>query len=154
VRSPIEALRASSDGLHNNYMLTIEIVKEIAARAVQEASAIPCAMSIVLVDSGANLIYAERMDDAMIATFEVAHRKARSAVLFRRPTKVFEDMLAGGRMAILKLPGAIPLEGGVPLMADGKVVGGIGASGGTAQQDGIVANAAAAALAELLPKTA
>jgi glc operon protein GlcG len=135
-------------------MLTIEIVKQIAARAVQAASAIPCVMSIVIVDGGANLIYAERMDDAMIATFEVAHRKARSAVLFKRPTKVFEEMLAGGRMAILKLPGAMPLEGGVPLVAEGKVVGGIGASGGTAQQDGIVANAAAAVLAEILPKTA
>ena len=134
-------------------MLTIEIVKQIAARAVQAASEIPCAMSIVIVDSGANLMYAERMDDAMIATFEVAHRKARSAVLFKRPTKAFEDMLAGGRMAILKLPGAMPLEGGVPLTVAGKVIGAIGASGGTAPQDGIVANAAAAALAEILPKT-
>lgn len=131
-------------------MLTIETVKQIAAQAIKSAAAIPCPMSIVVVDSGANLIYAERMDDAMIATFEVAHRKARSAVLFRRPTKAFEDMLAGGRMAILKLPGAMPLEGGVPLIAGGKIIGGIGASGGTAQQDGTVANAAAAALAEML----
>ncbi len=131
-------------------MLTIEIIKQIAARATQAAAAIPCAMSIVIVDSGANLVYAERMDDAMIATFEVAHRKARSAVLFKRPTKAFEDMLAGGRMAVLKLPGAMPVEGGIPLMIEGKVAGGIGASGGTAQQDGIVANAAAEAFAEIL----
>lgn len=131
-------------------MLSIEIVKQLAAHASRAAAAIPCAMSIVIVDSGANLMYAERMDEAMIATFEVAHRKARSAVLFRRPTKAFEEMLAGGRMAILKLPGAMPIEGGVPLLADGKVLGGIGASGGTAQQDGIVANAAAGALAGIL----
>ena len=135
-------------------MLTNEVVKQIAARAVQAASAIPCAMSIVIVDAGANLVYAERMDDAMIATFEVAHKKARSAVLFRRPTKAFEDMLAGGRMAILQIPNAMPVEGGVPLMADGRVIGGIGASGGTAQQDGVAAGAAAAALAEILSKTA
>ncbi len=131
-------------------MLTNEIVKQIAARATQAAAAIPCPISIVIVDDGANLIYAERMDEAMIATFEVAHRKARSAVLFKRPTKAFEEMLAGGRMAVLKLPGAMPLEGGVPLMIGGKVAGGVGASGGTAQQDGIVANAAAEALAGIL----
>lgn len=131
-------------------MLTNEIAKQIAARATQAAAAIPSAMTIVIVDAGANLIYAERMDDAMIATFDVAHRKARSAVLFKRPTKAFEDMLAGGRMAILRLPGAMPLEGGVPLMAGGNIVGAIGASGGTAQQDGVVANAAAEALAGIL----
>ncbi len=130
-------------------MLTIEIVKRIAARATDAAATIPCPMSIVIVDSGANLVYAERMDDAMIATFEVAHRKARSAVLFKRPTKVFEDMLAGGRMAILQLPEAMPLEGGIPLVVGGKVIGGIGASGGTAQQDGMAATAGAEALAEL-----
>lgn len=131
-------------------MLTIEIVKRIAARATQAAAAIPCPMCIVIVDSGAHLIYAERMDDALIATFDVAHRKARSAVLFKRPTKVFEDMLAGGRMAVLKLPGAMPLEGGIPLMANGKVVGAIGASGGSAQQDGIAASAGVEALAAIL----
>lgn len=131
-------------------MLSIELVKRIAGRATAAAARIPCAMSVVIVDSGANLVYAERMDDAMIATFDVAHRKARSAVLFKRPTKVFEDALAGGRMAILKLPGAMPLEGGIPLVVDGKVIGGIGASGGSAQQDGTVAAAGAEALAEFL----
>lgn len=131
-------------------MLSIELVKRIAGRATAAAARIPCAMSVVIVDSGANLVYAERMDDAMIATFDVAHRKARSAVLFKRPTKVFEDALAGGRMAILRLPGAMPLEGGIPLVADGKVIGGIGASGGSAQQDGAVAAAGAEALAEFL----
>lgn len=125
-------------------MLTLEAIKQIAARANQAAAAIPCAMSIVIVDSGANLVYVERMDDAMIGSVDAAHRKARSAVLFKRPTKVFEDILAGGRTAILSLPGVMPIEGGVPLLSGGKVVGGIGISGGTAQQDGIVANAAQA----------
>jgi glc operon protein GlcG len=131
-------------------MLSLDVIKRIAARAGQTAAGIPCAMSIVIVDSGANLAYLERMDEAMIGSVDAAHRKARSAVLFKRPTKVFEDMLAGGRMALLTLPGAMPIEGGVPLMAGGKVAGGIGVSGGTAQQDGIVANAAAEALAEIL----
>jgi glc operon protein GlcG len=131
-------------------MLTLEIVKQIAARAEQAAALIPCAMSIAIVDNGANLVYVERMDDALIGSLDVAHAKARSAVLFQRPTKVFEDMLAGGRTALLSLPGAMPIEGGVPLMAGGKVAGAIGVSGGTAQQDGIVANAAAESLAEIL----
>jgi glc operon protein GlcG len=131
-------------------MLTLEIMKQIATSAEQAAALIPCAMSIAIVDSGANLAYVERMDDALIASVDVAHAKARSAVLFRRPTKAFEDMLAAGRTALLSLPGAMPIEGGVPLIVGGKVAGGIGVSGGTAQQDGIVANAAADSLAEIV----
>lgn len=129
-------------------MLTIAVAKQLAARAAEAAAAIPCSMSIVIVDSGANLMYAERMDDALLASVEVARKKARSAVLFKRPTKAFEDMLAAGRMAILSLPEAMPIEGGVPLILDGRVEGAIGVSGGTAQQDGLVATAAAGWLSE------
>jgi glc operon protein GlcG len=124
-------------------MLSIAHIKQLAARANEAAAGIPCAMSIVIVDSGANLTYVERMDDAMIGSVETAHRKARCAVLFKRPTKVFEDMLTSGRMAVLSLPDVMPIEGGVPLIVDGKIEGAIGVSGGTAQQDGMVANAAA-----------
>jgi glc operon protein GlcG len=131
-------------------MLTMALIKQIAARATEAAAGIPCAMSIAIVDSGANLVYVERMDEAMIGSVEAARRKARCAVLFKRPTKVFEDMLAGGRMAVLSLPGVMPIEGGVPLIADGGIEGAIGVSGGTAQQDGIVANAAASSLASVL----
>lgn len=131
-------------------MLTLETIKQIAARAEQAAVLIPCPMSIVIVDSGANLVYVERMDDTLIGSVDVAHKKARSAVLFKRPTKAFEDMLAAGRTALLSLPGAMPIEGGVPLIINGKVIGGIGVSGGTGQQDGIVANAAADSLNQIL----
>lgn len=131
-------------------MLTTAIIKQLAARATAAAAAIPCAMSIAIVDSGANLAYVERMDDAMLGSVETAHRKARSAMLFKRPTKAFEDMLAGGRMAILALPEAMPLEGGVPIIANGKIEGAIGVSGGSAQQDGAVANAAADAFVHIL----
>lgn len=124
-------------------MLTIALVKRIAARAVEAAAAIPCPMSIAIVDAGANLMYLERMDDALIASAEVAQRKARCAMLFNRPTKIFEDAIGGGRVALLTLPDLMPLEGGVPLLLDGKVIGAIGASGGTAQQDGAAANAGA-----------
>jgi glc operon protein GlcG len=128
-------------------MLTIETIKKIANHATQTAKSISCAMSIAIVDNGANLSYLERMDDAMIGSVETARRKARSAVLFKRPTKIFEDMLAGGRTAVLSLPGVMPIEGGVPLLIDGGMEGAIGVSGGTAQQDGLVANAAAEFLA-------
>ena len=131
-------------------MPNLETIKRIAARAGQTAAGISCAMSIAIVDEGANIVYLERMDDATIGSVEAARLKARSAVMFKRPTKVFEDMLAAGRTAILSLPGVMPIEGGVPLLVDGKVAGGIGVSGGTAQQDGIVANATAEFWNEIL----
>jgi uncharacterized protein GlcG (DUF336 family) len=82
----------------------------------------------------------------------VSIAKAQSAVNFKRPTKAFEDAVVGGRNAILKLPGAIPVEGGVPLMADGKVIGAIGVSGGSSVQDGQVAAVAVAAFEAMLKK--
>jgi uncharacterized protein GlcG (DUF336 family) len=107
-------------------------------------------MSIAIVDDGANLAYLERMDGAMIGSVETARRKARCAVLFKRPTKAFEEALAGGRMAILSLPEVMPIEGGIPLIQNGQIVGAIGISGGTAQQDGFVATAAAEAFKKTL----
>ena len=86
------------------------------------------------------------MENTQLGSVEIAIEKARSAALFRRPTKVFEDALAGGRNAILALRGAFPIEGGVPIIAGGKIVGAIGASGGTAAQDGQVAKAGADAV--------
>jgi glc operon protein GlcG len=92
------------------------------------------------------LIYFERMDNTQLGSVEIAIEKARSAALFRRPSKVFEDALAGGRTAILALRGVVPLDGGVPIISGGKLVGAIGASGGTTQQDGQVAKAGADAI--------
>src|SRR5215831_7411990 len=130
--------------------LTLDVAKQIAAAAEKEAAANKWTMVIAILDDGGNLVYLERMDDTQIGSIEVAQQKARSAVSFKRPTKVFEDAVAGGRTAILKLPGAIPVEGGVPLMADGKIIGAIGCSGGTSQQDGVVAKAGADALGKIL----
>jgi glc operon protein GlcG len=130
-------------------MLTVALIKQIAARAAEAAAQIPCAMSIAIVDSGANLAYLERMDDAMVGSAETASRKARCAMLFKRPTKSFEDALAAGRMAILSLPDVLPIEGGIPLIRNGEIVGAIGISGGTAPQDGFVATFAAEAFARL-----
>jgi glc operon protein GlcG len=100
--------------------------------------------SVAIVDSGGNLVLFERMDQGQYGSIRIAIAKARSALIFRKPTKVFGDLLAKGNMAVLKLPGIVPSEGGVPLVSGGKIIGAIGASSGTPQQDGIVAAAGAA----------
>jgi uncharacterized protein GlcG (DUF336 family) len=121
--------------------------KKAADAAVAEVAKVGSAPdAIAIVDHGGFLIYFERMDNISLGAVENAINKARSAALFRRPTKVFEDALAGGRNAILALRGAVPLEGGVPIISGGKLVGAIGVGGGTAQQDGQVAKAGADAI--------
>ena len=130
--------------------LNLESAKKIAAAAEKEAADAKLTMVIAILDDGGNLLYLERMDETQIGSIEVAQQKARSAVSFKRPTKAFEDALAGGRTAILKLPGAMPVEGGLPLIVDGKIVGAIGCSGGTSQQDGVVAKAGVDALMKMV----
>ena len=121
--------------------------KKAADTAVAEVAKVGSAPdAIAIVDHGGFLIYFERMDNTSLGAVENAINKARSAALFRRPTKVFEDALAGGRNAVLALRGAVPLEGGVPIISGGKLVGAIGVGGGTAQQDGQVAKAGADAI--------
>ena len=127
--------------LANKKALTLDAAKKIAEAAHAEAVANKWTMVIAIVDDGANLIYLERADGTQIGSVEVAQEKAKTAVKFKRATKVFEDAVAGGRNAILKLPGALPVEGGVPLMIDGVVLGAIGVSGATSAQDGQVAAA-------------
>jgi glc operon protein GlcG len=155
IRTALAALTAlafavgASAQLAQKKALTLEAAKAIAAAAEKEAASNKLTMVIVILDDGGNLIYLERMDETQIGSIEVAQQKARSAVAFKRPTKVFEDAVAGGRTAILKLAGAIPVEGGLPLIVDGKIVGAIGCSGGTSQQDGVVAKAGADALLKM-----
>jgi len=121
--------------------------KKAAAAAIAEVAKVGSAPdAIAVVDHGGFLIYFERMDNTQLGSVEIAVEKARSAALFRRPSKVFEDALAGGRTAILALRGVVPLDGGVPIISAGKLVGAIGASGGTTQQDGQVAKAGADAI--------
>lgn len=126
--------------------INLDDAKKAAAAAVEEVKKIGAPPNaIAIVDHGGFLIYFERMDNTQLGSVEVAIDKARSAALFRRPSKVFEDALAAGGIGlrILALHGAMPIEGGLPLVAGGKIVGAIGASGGTAQQDGQVAKAGA-----------
>ena len=94
---------------------------------------------------GGDLVYFEKMDGTQTGSVRVALGKACSAALFKRPTKVFQDVVAAGGegLRILGLEGAVPIEGGLPLLMDGKIVGAIGVSGGTSQQDGVAAKAGA-----------
>ena len=100
-------------------------------------------MAIAVVDNHGFLVYYERMDDTQTASVGVALDKAKAAAMYRRPTKVFEDGIAKGRVALLGLSGATPIEGGLPIMSGGKVIGAIGVSGANSDQD---AQAAAAGL--------
>lgn len=129
--------------------MTLAAAKKIAAAAEAEAIKNKWNVVIVILDDGANLVYLQKMDDTQVGSIEVAQEKARSAVKFKRPTKTFEENLVSGRQAILKLPGAIPVEGGIPLMIDGKVIGAIGVSGVTSQQDGQIAGAGVAEFEKL-----
>jgi len=128
--------------------ITAETAKTLAAPALAEAKKNNWTMAIAIVDTHGELVYFERMDDVQMGSVDIAIGKARSAARFKRATKVFQDGVAAGGdgLRLLGLEGAVPVEGGVPLIVGGKIVGAIGASGGTSQQDGVVAGAGAAAL--------
>jgi len=126
--------------------LSLEDAKRVAAAARAEAEKNGWAIVIAVVDDGGHLMYLERMDGAQKASSRIAEEKGRTAILFKRPTKAIEDNVLEGRTVMMGLPGAVPLEGGVPLVKDGQFLGGIGVSGVQSFQDGIVARAGAAAL--------
>ena len=125
--------------------INLEAAKKAAASAIAEARKNNWTMAIAIIDIGGDLVYFEKMDGTQTASVRVAIGKARSAALWKRPTKVWQDLVAegGAGLRILGLEGAVPIEGGLPLLMDGKIVGAIGVSGGTAAQDGVVAKAGA-----------
>ncbi|SRR5712691_5622665 len=128
--------------------ITLEQAKKVMAGAEAEAKKNNWAVVITILDSGGNLVMTQRLDGAQWGSLEVAREKAYSAVAFRRPTKVFEEGLGqgGANLRILRLPGASPLEGGLPIMADGKVIGAVGVSGVLATQDAQIGRAGIDAL--------
>ena len=128
--------------------ISLEDAKKVAAPAVVEATKNNWAMAVAIVDPSGNLVYYEKMDNTQIGSANVAIEKARSTALFKRPTKTYQDALAAGGdgMRILRLQGAVPIEGGIPILVEGKIAGAIGVSGGTAPQDGQCAKAGADAL--------
>ena len=128
-----------------------EQARKTLAAAIAEARKqnLPMAVAVAVVDNAGQLVAFERMDNTQTASVGVAQDKAASAATYRRPTKAFQDALAGGGAAlrILTLRGANAVEGGVPIVVDGKIIGGLGVSGGTAEQDGVVAKAGTDGLA-------
>jgi uncharacterized protein GlcG (DUF336 family) len=128
--------------------ITLEDAKQAAAPALAEARANDWTMAVAVVDASGALVYFEKMDGTQNGSVGVAIAKARSAALFKRPTKAFQDTLAAGGdgLRVLALENAVPVEGGIPLVIDGRIVGAIGVSGGTSQQDGQCGQAGADAL--------
>lgn len=128
--------------------INAENAKKAAAGALAEAKKNNWTMAVAITDGGGTLVFFEKMDGTQTGSVEVALGKARTAALFKRPTKVFQDVLAAGGdgLRILGLQGAVPIEGGLPLLLDGKIVGAIGMSGGSSAQDGVAAKAGMDAL--------
>ena len=123
-----------------------ESARKVAAAAIAEARKNGWNMAVAIVDTAGELVYFEKLDGTQAASVNIAIDKARSSARFKRPTKALQDVLAtgGAGLRMLALDGAVPVEGGVPLLIDAKLVGAIGVSGGTSQQDGQVATSAAA----------
>ena len=123
--------------------ISLEQAKKVMAGAEAEAKKNSWNVCIVVLDSGGNIVMVQRMDGAQFGSIEVAREKAYSAVAFRRPTKAFDDALAqgGNNLRILRLPGASPLEGGIPIVVDGKLIGSVGVSGVTSAQDAQIGRA-------------
>ena len=126
----------------------VENAKKIAAAALTEAKKNNWYMAVAVVDPSGTLVYYEKMDNTQTGSATVAIEKARTAAMFKRPTKVFDDAVAGGGAGLraLRVPGVIPVEGGIPLIIDDKIVGAVGVSGDSSDHDGMCAKAAAEVL--------
>lgn len=138
------AVDAAQAGLPEKKVLTLNAAKKIAEAAQEEAVKRGKPVVIAVVDDGGHLLVLNRLDDTQVASVDVGIGKARTAAIFRRPSKVFEDQIRDGRVAALALPGATPLQGGVPILYQGKVIGAIGVSGDAPQVDEDIAKAGAA----------
>lgn len=144
------ALGMEAQMLPNPYgpPISVENAKKAAAAALAEAVKNHWVMAVAVVDPAGVLVYYEKTDNTQIGSANVSIAKARSAALYKRPTKAFQDALAkgGDSMRVLALEGAVPVEGGVPIISDGKIIGAIGVSGANSDQDGQCAVAGAAAI--------
>ena len=139
---PVEPHRTSKP------VLTLADAKRIAAAAEAEALRNDWCVVIAVVDDGGHLLYLQRGHETQFGSVETAIKKAHAAVAFQRPTKASEDAVLGGRLIHLALPGVIPAEGGVPLLRDGQIIGGLGISGVRSFQDGQIAQAGADAISQ------
>jgi uncharacterized protein GlcG (DUF336 family) len=123
--------------------IPLDTSKRVAAAALDEARRNGWTMAVAIVDAAGDLVYFEKMDETQTGSVTVSQSKARSAARFKRPTKAFQDALTAtpDGLRILGIEGAVPVEGGLPIVMGGKIVGAIGVSGGTSQQDGQCAQA-------------
>ena len=133
-----------------NKTLSLADAKLVAAAASAKAVAEGWNVVIAILDAGGHLIYLERADGTQLGSVQVAQEKARTALLFKRPTKALEDAILGGKLHMLSLPGATKVEGGLPLVKDEQIIGSIGVSGVLSSQDGQVAAAGQAVVATLV----
>ncbi len=143
-------IQRNENGMPMKYSdrFTLADARQVARAAEEEALRHDWPMVIAVVDSGGHLVLQQRLDGAQLGSYEVARQKAETAVRFRRPTRVFEDALTQGglHLRLLGMTNLVPLDGGIPLIRDGAVVGAIGVSGMRSDQDAQVAQAGADAL--------
>lgn len=132
--------------------VSVETARKAAAAAIAESRKNGWNVSVAVVDAGGVLVYFERMDGAHTASSKLAIKKARTAAAFKRSTKLLEDRIVEGRLQYLGMRKALPIEGGVPLIEDGRIVGAVGVSGARSDQDGVCVKAAIEALAKEKPK--
>lgn len=130
----------------NKIILTLDDAKIIAAGAEVEAKRNEWPVVIVIVDDGGHLLYLQRLDNTQFGSINVAIEKARAAIAFRRPTKIWEENIAEGRLRYLNLPGTLPIEGGLPITVNNQFVGAIGVSGVRSFEDAQIAQAGIDAL--------
>ena len=135
--------RAASAQVVQQPVLSLDAAKRVIAAAEAEARKQQWTVAIAVVDPSGGLIAFERLEDTQPASLDVAIAKARSAARFKRPTKALADAVAAGRVALVGVDGVIALEGGLPILVNGKVVAAIGVSGMSSEQDGVVAKAGA-----------
>ena len=126
--------------------ITLEAAKAMMAAGEAEARKNGWNVCIAIVDANGGLIMFQKLDDTQNGSIAVSQGKARTAALFKRPSRLLEEMIAGGKTAFLSVEGIVPLQGGLPVIADGKVIGAVGVSGVTSAQDEQIAMAAIGAL--------
>jgi len=131
--------------VEQKHIIDLESAKRVAAAAEREAEKNGWKVVIAIVDDAGHLMYLQR-EKVQLGSIDLAIKKAKVALMFRRPTKYWEDMVASGRQGYLAMPGMLPVEGGVPLIFNGEIVGAIGISGVKSFEDGMVAIAGAEAL--------
>ena len=132
--------------LKSKAVLTLDEIKKIAAGSEAEAIKNNWKVSIAICDDGGHLLFYQRMDGAAPISSHIAPQKARTAAIGRRNTKVYEDMVNGGRYSALSMPEATHLEGGVPIVVEGEVIGAVGVSGVKSSEDAQIAEAGIKAL--------